>query len=351
MNLKEYLKRIDPVDLGLEARIQQKLDNLTKPAGSLGRLEDIAKQYCLIRKTLTPCIERKVIFTLAGDHGVTEEGISAYPQDVTHQMLLNFMNGGAGINVLAGHVGAEVVIADMGVNSNRPIQDDRIRNLKINNGTKNIVKGPAMSSLEAEKSILSGISLVEGELGKGLDIIGTGDMGIGNTTSSSAIVSVITGEEVEKVTGRGTGINDDMLYKKIQIIKKAIELNKPDREDPVDILAKVGGYEIGGIAGIIIAGAANSIPVVIDGFISGAAALIAYELVPGIKDYLIASHSSVEQGHKIVFEYLQIDPLLDLKLRLGEGTGAALGMTVVEGAVKVLNEMATFKQAGVSQKE
>ncbi len=350
MKLKECLEKIKAVDFSLEEEIQRKLDKLTKPLGSLGRLEEIAKRYCLIRKTSFPNLKDKVIFTLAGDHGVVAEGVSAYPQEVTPQMVLNFMDGGAGINILAGHAGVRVVIADMGVKERLKVGGGRLKVKKIGFGTKNMAKEPAMTLKEAVKSIEAGIELVEEEMDKGLDIIGTGDMGIGNTTPSSAIVSAITGAETEKVTGRGTGIDDEMLNNKIRVIKKALETNKPDGKDGIDVLQKVGGFEIGGLAGVILAGAANKIPVVIDGFISGAAALIAYSLEPKVKEYLIAAHCSVEQGHKIILEYLGLNPLLDFNLRLGEGTGAALGIIMVEAGVKILNEMATFESAGVSER-
>jgi len=349
MNLKECLERIEAVDSGLEEKIQKKLDNLTKPPGSLGRLEELAKQYCMIKNTLSPELKNKVIFTLAGDHGVTEEGVSAFPKEVTPQMVYNFLRGGAGINVLAGHVGARVVVADLGVACDLETHPGLIIK-KINYGTKNMAKEPAMTREEAVKSIEAGIEIFEHEYKKGIDIVGTGDMGIGNTTSSTAITAAITGKEVEKLTGRGTGINSEMFENKIRVIKKSLELNLPDAEDAIDVLSKVGGFEIGGLCGVILASAAAKVPVLIDGFISGAAALLAYKLEPKVKDYLIAAHCSVEQGHKIVLEYLGLVPLLDLNLRLGEGTGAALGMSIVESGVKILNEMATFESAGVTDK-
>lgn len=350
MRLKDYLNKIEAVDKRLDEEIQKKLDSLTKPAGSLGRLEELAKQYCMIKNTLSPELKNKVIFTLAGDHGVTEEGVSAFPQEVTPQMVYNFLRHGAGINVLAEHVGARVVVADLGVACDLDAHPELIIK-KINYGTKNMTKEPAMSKEEAVKSIEAGIDIFEQERKNGIDIAGTGDMGIGNTTASAAIIAAVTGIEVEKLTGRGTGINNEMLENKIMVIKKALELNRPDPEDAIDILSKVGGFEIGGLSGIIIAASAAKVPVLIDGFISGAAALIAYKLEPKVKDYLIAAHCSVEQGHKIVLEYLGLRPLLDLNLRLGEGTGAALAMSLVESGVKILNRMATFESAGVSDKK
>ncbi|MFH1414573.1 MAG: nicotinate-nucleotide--dimethylbenzimidazole phosphoribosyltransferase [Elusimicrobiota bacterium] len=351
MNLKECLEKISSVNKAIENDIQKKLDFLTKPPGSLGVLEELAKKYCLIKETLSPNLKDKVVFTLAGDHGVVEEGVSAFPQEVTLQMVLNFINGGAGINVLAGHAGARVIVADLGVKDELVINSPVFKNKKIRKGTDNMVKGPAMTRDEAIRAIEAGIELVEEEMKNGLDIIGTGDMGIGNTTPSSAIVAAVTGRDVREITGRGTGIDDSGLETKIKVIEKALQVNMPDANDAIDILMKVGGFEIGGLAGVILAGAANNIPVVIDGFISGAAALIAYGLKPESVEYMIASHCSVEQGHKVVLEHLGLKPLVDFNLRLGEGTGAVIGISIVEMGVKILKEMATFESAGVSEKE
>lgn len=347
-NLEDYIRSIQPVDRSRTNAIQMQLDLLTKPQGSLGRLEELAKKYCLITGKNKPVIRNKIIFTCAGDHGVTAEGVSAFPKEVTPQMVLNFLRGGAGVNVLAKHVGARVIVVDMGVDHDfEPAEGLEIR--KIGRGTKNMAAGPAMTRDEAERSILAGIELVE-KYKDGLDLIGTGDMGIGNTTPSSAIVSVITDTDPEKVTGRGTGIDDHSLQGKVAIIKKAIAVNKPNKKDALDVLAKVGGYEIGGIAGIVLGAALYRIPVVIDGFISTAGALIAAELCPNAKGYMIAAHQSVEIGHRTMLAHMEQVPLLDLNLRLGEGTGAALGMSLVEAGVKILGEMATFAAAGVAEK-
>jgi len=328
--------------------IQVQLDSLTKPQGSLGRLEELAKKYCLITGKHKPSITNKIIFTFAGDHGVTREGVSAFPSAVTPQMVYNFLRGGAGVNVLAKHVGAKVIVVDMGVDHDfEPTEGLEIR--KIGRGTQNMATGPAMTRDEAERAVLAGIELVE-KYQQGLDIMGTGDMGIGNTTPSSAIVAVITNTDPELVTGRGTGIDDKSLKNKIAIIKKAIAVNKPDPKDALDVLAKVGGYEIAGIAGLVLGAALYRIPVVIDGFISTAGALIAAELNPLVKGYIIAAHQSVEIGHRKMLAHLEQVPLLDLNLRLGEGTGAALGISLVEASVKILSEMATFAGAGVAEK-
>lgn len=346
--LKETLSGITPVREDLSGETQRRLDNLTKPQGSLGRLEELAKKVVVITGNEKPVLTNKVIFTMAGDHGVAEEGVSLFPSEVTPQMVYNFVAGGAGINVLARHVGVRVVVVDMGVAADLEPHPE-IVDKKVGYGTKNMVKEPAMSREEAIKALCAGIEVFEEELKKGIDIVGTGDMGIANTTSSSAIVACITGAEVEKVTGRGTGITDEAWQNKVRAIKKALALNRPDPRDPVDVLAKVGGFEIGGLAGVILAAANHRVPVIIDGFISGAAALIATEIEPKVKDYLIAAHCSVEIGHKITLEKMGLRPLLDLDLRLGEGTGAALGMSIVEAGCKILNEMATFESAGVSE--
>ncbi len=346
--LQEVIKKIQPVNASRTNAIQAQLDNLTKPRGSLGRLEELAKKYCLITGKDKPRIENKIIFTFAGDHGVTEEGVSAFPKEVTPQMVYNFIRGGAAVNVLAKHVGARVIVVDMGVDHDFE-QKEGLEIRKIGRGTHNMTKGPAMTREEAERAVLAGIELVE-KYRDGLDLLGTGDMGIGNTTPSSAIVSVITGTDPEKVTGRGTGIDDESLRNKVSIIKRAIAANNPDRSDALDVLAKVGGFEIAGIAGLVLGAALYKIPVVVDGFISTAGALIAAELNPLVKGYIIAAHQSVEIGHRKMLEHLEQVPLLDLNLRLGEGTGAALGMSLVEAGVRILTEMATFADAGVAEK-
>ncbi|MEW6409102.1 MAG: nicotinate-nucleotide--dimethylbenzimidazole phosphoribosyltransferase [Nitrospirota bacterium] len=343
--LEQTLKEIKPVNYSKAEAIQKRLDNLTKPPGSLGRLEELAKRYCLITGKERPLIRKKVIFTFAADHGVTEEGVSAYPKEVTAQMVFNFLRGGAGINVLARHVGAEIVVIDIGVDYDFSDTPGLIKK-KVARGTGNIALGSAMDRDVAINAIEVGIELAQEH--KDADIVGTGDMGIGNTTPSSAITAVITGKPVEKVTGRGTGINDLSFLNKVEVIKRAINKNRPDAQDPLDVLSKIGGLEIAGIAGIVIGAAANRIPVVIDGFISSVGALIAAEMKLEVKDYIIASHRSVEAGHSAILERLGQNPLLNLDMRLGEGTGAALGIGIIEAAVKILMEMATFDEAGVS---
>jgi len=345
--IQKVIEKIEPIDRQIMEKAQKRLDFLTKPRGSLGRLEELAKIVVGIKREDNPNLKNKVIFTLAGDHGVTIEGVSTFPQEVTRQMVYNFLQGGAGINVLARHVSARVVVVDMGVACDlKPHPNLVIR--KVNYGTKNMLKQPAMSREEAIKSINEGIEIVEEELERGIDIIGTGDMGIGNTTSSSAIIAAITKAPVEEVTGRGTGIDDFKLKHKIDVIERALKTNRPDANDPIDVLSKVGGFEIGGLLGVMIAGASHRIPVVIDGFISGAAALLAIEIEPKVKSYLIPSHCSAEAGHNLILSFLGLKPILDLGLRLGEGTGAALGINMVDAGAKILTQMATFQGAGVS---
>lgn len=346
--LKNTIFNIGTLNYTVMEKVQKRLDNLTKPQGSLGRLEELVRHIAGITGREKLSLERKVVFTLAADHGVTDEKVSAYPKEVTAQMVYNFLRGGAGINVLARQVGARVIVVDMGVAENLTVSG--FKDCKINMGTKNFTKGASMTREEAIKSIETGIRLVEEECANGVDIIGTGDMGIGNTTASSAITAVFTGKEVEDITGRGTGIDDEIFKHKVKIIKRALLINKPNKEDALDVLSKVGGYEIGGIAGVILGAAKNRIPVIIDGFISGAGAFIAVALSKRVKDFIIASHCSAEKGHKSALALMGLKPLLDLNLRLGEGTGSALAMYLCESAVRVLNEMATFKDAQVSEK-
>jgi len=349
-SIARTLQKIKPLDREAMAAARARQDELTKPRGSLGRLEELSIQVAGIKGQAVAGFEHKAIVIMAADHGVVHEGVTLYPQEVTAQMVSNFLNGGAGINVLARFIGARVAVVDMGVASNLPPHPVLICR-KVAYGTKNMAQQAAMTYSEAVRSIEAGIEIIEAEIAKGLDIVGTGDMGIGNTTASSAICAAITGEPVEKVTGRGEGLDDRQRMHKAGIIHKALELNKPNPGDPVDVLSKVGGFEIGGLAGVMLGAAAHHIPVVIDGFISGAAALIAAGLSNELKNYLIAAHLSAESGHGVLLEYLGLTPLLNLEMRLGEGTGAALGMAIVEAAVKTLAEMATFSEASVSQIE
>lgn len=338
---------ISPVSEAWFITAQRHLDNLTKPPGSLGRLEEFARRIVAITENNNPVLDRKVVFTFAGDHGVVDEGVSAYPREVTSQMVFNFLRGGAGINVLARHAGAEVVVIDIGADYDFG-GIEGLMSMKVVKGTKNFMRGPAMTRDEATQCIEAGIELAHDYAKKGYKIFGTGDMGIGNTTPSSAIVAVITGKPVAEVTGKGTGISDESLARKVKVIEEGIRINQPDPKDAVDVLAKVGGAEIGGIAGLILGAAAHRIPVVVDGFISTAGALIAYGLCPTVSDYLFAAHNSAEQGHRAMLEAMRLSPILDLNLRLGEGTGAALAMTLIEAGLRIYKEMATFGEAGVS---
>ncbi len=349
-SLAKIIEAIKPLDESYIEKAQIRLDNLTKPKGSLGRLEDFAKTLVAIKEDLYPRIDRKRIVTFAADHGITDEGISAFPKEVTRQMILNFLQGGAGINVLARHIGAEVIVVDIGVDHDFG-QLEGLVVRKIGMGTGNISKGPAMERREAVESLHVGIEMAEGAHQDGIDVVGLGDMGIGNTTPSSAVLAAITGKEPVQITSRGTGIDDATLAKKMGLIEKSLKVNRPDPKDIIDVLAKVGGFEIGGIAGTIIGCARHRIPVVIDGFICSAGALIAFGLNPLVRGYIFASHLSVEKGHRVILDHMDLSPMLDLSLRLGEGTGAALGIGLLEASVRILNEMATFDSAGVSDSD
>jgi len=347
--MKDMRIKISAVDKGLAEEAQKRLDNLTKPRGSLGRLEEFARRIVMITGDKMPVLGKKVVFTFAGDHGIALEGVSAYPKEVTPQMVLNFLRGGAGINVLARHAGAEVVVVDIGVDYDFGDVPGLVSR-KIVRGTANMHKGSAMTRAQAEQCIQVGIDLAREYAKKGYRIFGVGDMGIGNTTPSSAIASVMTGTPVSNVTGRGTGINDASLKSKIKIIEESIAKNRPDPNDAVDVLAKVGGAEIGGIAGLVLGAASERVPVIIDGLISTAGAMIAYGIEPKTADYMLAGHSSVEIGQGVMLKKMGLSPILDLNLRLGEGTGAALAMLMIEAGVKIYRDMATFGEAGVSEK-
>ena len=345
--LNNTIENIEKISIDSDGNIKDRFNKLAIPAGSLGRLEEFATIYASIKGSPDATIKHKVVFTMAGDHGVSNEGVSTFPQEVTRQMVKNFLDGGATISVLAQHVGARVVVVDCGVNADfEPVDGLKIK--KVGYGTENIARGPAMSREQAIKSLEAGIESFNEELINGIDIIATGDMGIANTTPSSAIIACLTGADVSKVTGRGTGLNDSGVEKKIDVIKTAFDVNKPDPSDPIGVLSKVGGFEIGGIAGLCLAAASRRTPVLIDGFISTAAALIACAIEPKVNDYLISSHTSTENGHKIALDKLQKRAILDLDLRLGEGTGAVLAMNLIEAGVKTLTQMATFSEAEVS---
>jgi nicotinate-nucleotide--dimethylbenzimidazole phosphoribosyltransferase len=348
--LDRTVQRIFPQDAVSRDAAKARLEQLALPYWSLGDLMDLAVDLAGMTRSMAPPVARKAIVTMAGDHGVVAEWVSRFPSEVTPQMVYNFVNGGAGINALARQVGAEVFVVDMGVAAdlNDLAKAGKIINKKVGLGTDNIARGPAMSLAMAQRAIESGIDIAN-DLAQRFDVIGTGDMGIGNTTPSTAIAAIITGKDVAELTGRGTGLDDAQLDHKIRIIKQILEINKPDSKNGLDILAKVGGFEIGGIAGLILGCAANQKPVVVDGFISTAGALIAYTIEPFVRDYIICSHRSVEPGHMAMQQHLGCTkPLLDLNMRLGEGTGGALAMNLLEAAVAILTEVATFAEAAVA---
>ncbi len=326
---------------------KERLANQAKPAGSLGVMEDISARLAAIKGAVDVKLSNKRIVTCAGDHGVTEEGVSLFPSEVTPQMVYNFARNGASVNVIAKHAGALVKAADIGVNFDFE-PDLPIFHKKVRYGTANFTREPAMSREDAILSIEAGIDIVnELEAEARVDILGTGDMGIGNTTPSSAIIAAFSGIAVEKLTGRGTGIDDRMLENKIAVIKKGLSLHRPDPSDPIDVLSKVGGLEIGALAGLVLGAAARGIPVVCDGLISTAGALIACELCPAAKHYLFAGHKSVEIGHAFMHERLGLEPLIDLKFRLGEGTGAAVCMELLDLATRILADIKTFEEVGI----
>jgi nicotinate-nucleotide--dimethylbenzimidazole phosphoribosyltransferase len=333
-------------------KARQRTAQLVMPPRALGRLHDIAERCCAIQQSLSPALDHKAVVVMAGDHGIAAEGVSAFPQEVTGAMVRTFLAGGAGINAIARHVGAQVWVVDMGmVPTLDPLTmagGHQLKVSKVGPGTASFTQGPAMSRVQAEQAIITGFGHASDLFAAGVQVLGTGDMGIANTTPSAAIGTVMTGCTIEQMVGRGTGVDDQGLARKVAVIAAGIAANRPDPADGLDVLAKVGGFEIGGIAGLILAGAYHRRPVVIDGFISTAGALIAQALCPAVTDYLFAGHQSEEPGHRIMLRHLAATPILDLGMRLGEGTGGAMAMTIMQGAVRVFNEMMTFEQAGVS---
>ena len=348
--LSSLIKRIEPLNEEAVADAEARFAKLTKPPGSLGRLEMAVAQLAGISGQPFPHIREKVIILMAADHGVVVEGVSPYPQAATEQMVYNFLNGGAAINVLARHSGARLIIVDMGIAA-RPISHRNIVDRRIAQGTNNIARGPAMTSGQAEQAVSAGIEVVEAQIEKGLDIVATGDMGVGNTTSAAAICAAITGENPEQIVDRGSGLDDEGLERKIATVRRALLTNNPDSGDGLDLLAKIGGYEIAGLAGVILGAAVHRKPVLLDGFVSTAAAMIAATFTPRVKPYLIASHRSQSKGHTHMLKWLGLTPLVDLDLYLGEGAGAVLTYSLIEAACKLLTEMATVTEAGISQKE
>jgi nicotinate-nucleotide--dimethylbenzimidazole phosphoribosyltransferase len=348
--LAQLTSQIKPLDPEWTARAQERLDSLTKPIGALGRLEELAAKYVAIREEMFPPLDIKRVVVFAGDHGVVVEKVSAYPQDVTFQMVHNFLRGGAGINVLALQAGARVEVVDIGVNHDFEPGLNLVPR-KVAYGTRNMAQEPAMTREEALRAIWVGVERAQEAVEDGVDVLAAGDMGIGNTTPAAALTAVFTGRPVGAATGRGTGIDSDTYSHKVAVINRALSLNKPTADDPVGALAGVGGLEIAGIAGLILGAAAGRRPLVLDGFIATAGALVAAQLVPAVKDYLIAAHRSVEPGHQVMLDHLGLKPLFNLNMRLGEGTGAVLGMSLLEAGWRIYREMATFAEAGVAEKK
>ena len=352
MNLAEIISDIEGVDKDYIDQATRRTARLVMPQRALGELHIIGERLCGIGRTLTPSVNKKAFLVMAGDHGIAASDVSAYPQVVTGEMVKTFLRGGAGINVLARQLGAHVIVMDVGIIPDISPQISKEGYLivrKIARGTNDFSKGPAMTQEQAESAILNGYEVAKDLFEEGVEILGTGDMGIGNTSPSSAIGAVMTGTPVERMTGRGTGIDDSCFQRKCEAIEKGIEINNPKPDDPRDVLSKVGGFEIGAIAGAILAAAFFKKPVVIDGFISGAGALIAHGLCPNVSDYLFAGHRSAEQGHQIMLDHLGLSPILDLGMRLGEGTGAALAMHIIEAGALIINEVLTFEEAEVSK--
>jgi nicotinate-nucleotide--dimethylbenzimidazole phosphoribosyltransferase len=355
LSLQQIIDGIHPLNRQMVENARARTAQLVMPPRALGRLHAIGEQLCGIQGTLRPQIRGKAVLVMAGDHGIVAEGISAFPQAVTGAMIQTFLTGGAGINAMARHVDAEVWVADMGIIPDLDAASlkngSRLLVRKLGPGTANFARGPAMAPEQACKAVLTGFELASSLISKGVDLLGTGDMGIGNTTPAAAIGAVIAGKRIADMVGPGTGIDDAGILRKCEAIRRGIELNRPDPHDGLDVLAKVGGFEIGGIAGIILAGAYHRKPVVIDGFISTAGALVAQRLSPATADYLLAGHCSEEPGHRHMLAHLKLLPILDLGMRLGEGTGAALAMSVIEAAIRVMTEVMTFEEAGVPDKQ
>lgn len=346
LKLNEILSGINKTDLRSAREMQERLDGKIKPTRSLGVLEDIAVQIAGIQRTPYPEVKGKAVLLMAGDHGVVKEGVSAAPQEITAQLFNSYLSGGGGINVLTGHAGANLICTDIGISGN--LNPPELMINRIKNGTGNIAEGPAMTREEALRAILTGAMVASDAIESGINVLATGEVGIGNTTPSAALIAVFTGCSVEEATGSGTGIKNDALKHKHEIIKKAIRINNPDCNDPIDVLSKIGGLEIAAMSGAILEAANQNVPTILDGIISSAAALVAAKLNPYSIEYMISSHSSEEKGELIALKHMGLEPRLFLNMRLGEGTGAALMFPMVEAALKIADEMATFENSGVS---
>ena len=350
-SLDGIIQEIHPSTREWRQKAEARTAQLVMPPRALGRLHDLSERICAIQETLSPDVSRKTVLIMAGDHGIMDEGYSPFPQAVTPEMIKTFLRGGAGINALASSVQAEVRVVDLGIVPDLDPKSleggEHLSIAKIGRGTANFSRGPAMSREQAEQAICRGFEQAEAHIRQGTNLLGTGDMGIGNTSPSAAIGTVFTRTPLEAMVGRGTGVDDTALQHKLGAITRGLEINRPDPGDGLDVLSKVGGFEIGGIAGLILAGAAHRIPVVLDGFIAAAGALIARALCPHARDFMFAGHCSAEQGHRAILDYLELKPILDLEMRLGEGTGAVLAMSVIEAGVRMFTQMQTFAEAGV----
>jgi nicotinate-nucleotide--dimethylbenzimidazole phosphoribosyltransferase len=350
-SIEQIIAGIQPLDRHWVEKARHRTEQLVMPPRALGRLHDIAERFCAIQQTLRPSVAVKGILVMAGDHGVARDGVSAFPQEVTGAMVQTFLNGGAGINAIARTVGAEVRVVDMGIipEIDAAPYGDRLKVSKIGRGTASFLNGPAMTREQARQAVVTGFHHAAALFDAGVLVLGTGDMGIANTTPSAAIGAAITGASLDDMVGRGTGVDDAGLARKKTVIADGLRFNQPDPSDGLDVLSKVGGFEIGGIAGAVLAGAYCRRAVVIDGFISTAGALIAQAICPLVTEYMFAGHKSEEPGHKLMLRHLGLAPILDLGLRLGEGTGGALAMAVIDGALGVFKEVMTFEEAGVPE--
>ena len=348
MTLAETLDRIEPADAAAMRRAEARHLTLTKPPGSLGRLERVSVRLAGIYGTERPAVRGSAVIVAAGDHGVVAQGVTGYPQAVTAQMVRNFLAGGAAVSVMARLLGVRQIVADAGIAAEELPDHPDLRSVRAGRGTGDISRGPAMSRQQAERCLQAGADLAAEAVGAGADLIATGDMGIGNTTAASAVTAAMTGAPPEHTTGPGTGRTPAELRRKVDVVRRALACNAPDPGDPLGVLARVGGFEIGVLAGVVLGAACRRRAVLLDGFISGAAALLACGLCPPARDYLIAAHRSAEPGHRVVLAHLGLDPLLDLEMRLGEGTGALLALPIVTAAAACLAEMATFAEAGVA---
>jgi nicotinate-nucleotide--dimethylbenzimidazole phosphoribosyltransferase len=348
-DLGNVLRQIEPLEADWIRRAETRQASLTKPPGSLGRLEELANRVVAIQRSLTPRVERARIIVFAADHGVTAEGVAPYPSAVTGQMVANFLAGGAGVNALARVAGAEVHVVDIGVGSD--LSDVAgVHQRRVAPGTRNMAREPVMTRDQADAAVAVGLEMGRNAIADGVDMIGLGEMGIGNSTAASAVTAALTGLSVASVTGRGTGADDVMVAHKISVIEQALQHHRPDPADAFDVLEKVGGFELAGLAGVVLAGAAGRKVVVTDGFIATAAAALAVCMQPAAGDYLFAAHRSPEPGHAALLTMIGQEPLLDLRMRLGEGTGAALAFMLIRAAVAAFTEMATFASAGVSNR-